>query len=139
VFYEGYQVERRTPQALPTVRAAGTYDVPVVTRGDFYRAGLLALPEEVTRIGRVTGRESPNTIGGVLPPQIALYDGGGGGRRVRRVLPAAAAEWGTRPEIRVARVQVVRASARTSAVRVVSLEQPALERGLPVRLVGKMP
>jgi LysM repeat protein len=74
VFYEGYQAERRAAQPLPTVRAAGTFDVPVVTRGDFYRAGLLAMPEEVARIGLLTGSESPGTIRGAMPPQIALYD-----------------------------------------------------------------
>src|SRR5690606_29067981 len=54
-------------------------------------------------------------------------------------IPAEAARWGVRPEVEVARLQVVRAARTTSAVRVVTLEQPALEPGLPVRLVGKMP
>jgi hypothetical protein len=39
----------------------------------------------------------------------------------------------------VARLQVVRVSRRTAAMRVVAMEQPALVPGLPVRLVGKMP
>jgi LysM repeat protein len=74
VFYEGYEEQQRTREPLPTVRAAGTFDVPVVNPGDFYRAGFLALPAEVPSIGVVTGRESPSTIQGVLPPQIAIYD-----------------------------------------------------------------
>lgn len=54
-------------------------------------------------------------------------------------LPQTIAEWGVRPEIEVARVQVVRSEALTSAVRVISMEHPAIEPGLPVRLVAKMP
>jgi hypothetical protein len=55
------------------------------------------------------------------------------------VLPPEREPWGVRPEIVVARVQVVRVTRLTSAVRVTELEHPALEPGLPVRLVGKMP
>lgn len=54
-------------------------------------------------------------------------------------LPASVVEWGTRPAVDVARLQVVRAGMRTSAVRVVSLEQPALREGMPIRLVARMP
>lgn len=55
------------------------------------------------------------------------------------VLPSSRAEWGTRPEVEVARLQVIRVGRRTAAVRVIELEQPALQAGLPVRLVSKMP
>ncbi len=54
-------------------------------------------------------------------------------------LPAEAASWGVRPEVEVARLQVVRTGPTTSAVRVVSLAQPALREGMPVRLVARMP
>lgn len=47
--------------------------------------------------------------------------------------------WGMRPEIRVARLQVVRVSDRTAAVQVISMEHPAIEPGMRVRLVAKMP
>jgi hypothetical protein len=47
--------------------------------------------------------------------------------------------WGIRPEIRVARLQVVRVSDRTAAVQVISMEHPAIEPGMRVRLVAKMP
>lgn len=53
-------------------------------------------------------------------------------------LPATQVDWGERPEVEVARLQVVRVSNLTSAVRVLSLEQPALVEGLPVRLVARM-
>lgn len=55
------------------------------------------------------------------------------------VTPPRRTEYGIRPEIEVARLQVVRVSDRTSAARVTSLQQPALEAGQVVRLVGKMP
>lgn len=55
------------------------------------------------------------------------------------VLPPRRTSYGIRPEIQVAKLQVVRVSARTSAARVVHLQQPALETGQLVRLVGKMP
>lgn len=74
VFYEGYQQQRRQVTPISTVRAAGTFDVPVVRPGDFFRSGVLAHPAEIAGIGQVTGRETPNTIRGALPPQIALYD-----------------------------------------------------------------
>ena len=54
-------------------------------------------------------------------------------------IPETRASWGTRPAIDVARVQVVRAELLTSAVRVIEMEHPAIEPGLPVRLVAKMP
>lgn len=54
-------------------------------------------------------------------------------------LPASVAEWGMRPAVEVATLQVVRAGPRTSAVRVVVLQQPALREGLPIRLVARMP
>ena len=55
------------------------------------------------------------------------------------VIPARAAPYGVRPEMEIARLQVVRVSGRTSAARVIHLEQPALAAGQVVRLVGKMP
>lgn len=54
-------------------------------------------------------------------------------------LPASTAEWGDRPQTDVATLQVVRVGARTSAVRVVAMQQPALREGMPVRLVARMP
>lgn len=52
--------------------------------------------------------------------------------------PAVVEDWGIRPEMPVARVQAVRVEELTSAARVVSMEQPAIEEGMPVRLVAKM-
>lgn len=54
------------------------------------------------------------------------------------VLPPEPREWGLRPEIVVARLRVVRTAGRTAAVRVIELEHPALEPGLPVRRVARV-
>jgi bifunctional DNA-binding transcriptional regulator/antitoxin component of YhaV-PrlF toxin-antitoxin module len=54
-------------------------------------------------------------------------------------LPEARETWGVRPEVRVARLRVVRATARTSTAQVIGMDQPALEAGLPVRLVARAP
>jgi hypothetical protein len=54
-------------------------------------------------------------------------------------LPRERRRWGVRPEVEVARLQVVRVGEQTSAARVVAMEYPALEPGLPVRRVARMP
>lgn len=54
-------------------------------------------------------------------------------------IPATQKDWGTRPEIEVARMQVVRVTDRTATARITGLEHPALEAGLPVRRVSEMP
>ncbi|HET8654866.1 MAG TPA: LysM peptidoglycan-binding domain-containing protein [Longimicrobiaceae bacterium] len=55
------------------------------------------------------------------------------------VLPPEQESWGVRPEVVIARLQVVRVAEQTSTVRVTQLEQPALRAGLPVRRVARMP
>jgi hypothetical protein len=54
-------------------------------------------------------------------------------------LPAEQEDWGRRPEVVVAKLQVIRVTELTSAVRVASMEHPALAEGLPVRLTARMP
>lgn len=54
-------------------------------------------------------------------------------------LPAARTATGTEPPVAIARLQVVRVTERTATVRVESLDQPALDAGLPVRRVARMP
>ena len=41
-----------------------------------------------------------------------------------------------RPEVDVARLRVVKVTPHSSTVRVIGIEQPALEAGLPVRRVA---
>lgn len=48
-------------------------------------------------------------------------------------------DWGTRPGMRVATMQVVRVTDRTASVRITGLDQPAMAAGLPVRRVARMP
>jgi hypothetical protein len=47
--------------------------------------------------------------------------------------------WGTRPEVEVARMQVVRVTEGSASVRVTELAQPRIAVGLPVRRVARMP
>jgi hypothetical protein len=53
--------------------------------------------------------------------------------------PSTARRWGTRPEVPVARMQVVKVTEGTASVRVTKLEQPRIAVGLPVRRVARMP
>lgn len=55
------------------------------------------------------------------------------------LLDAERRGWGIRPEIPVATFRVVRVGERVSAVQVISMDYPAIEPGMTVRLVGKMP
>ena len=92
--------------------------------------------------GRILAFESPHAAQAV--EDVAFVDlgresGVKEGDEFVAVLPGSAASWGTRPEVEIARLQVVRVSRRTAAMRVVGMEHPALQPGLPVRLVGKMP
>jgi hypothetical protein len=70
-------------------------------------------------LGRMSGLREGDVLEAVIDPE-------------RRV-------WGERPEIIVARLQVVRVAERTSTVQVISMEYPALRTGLRVRLVARMP
>lgn len=54
-------------------------------------------------------------------------------------LPREQRDWGTRPEIPVGRLRVVKVMERTASARIVSLQQPAIATGLPVRRVARMP
>jgi LysM repeat protein len=54
-------------------------------------------------------------------------------------LPRTQRDWGTRPEVAVARLQVVKVTDATSSARITSLAQPAVAVGLPVRRVARMP
>jgi hypothetical protein len=48
-------------------------------------------------------------------------------------------QWGNRPEIRVARLQVVKVMQSTASARITHLEQPALAVGQQVRRIAAMP
>lgn len=54
-------------------------------------------------------------------------------------LPRQERDWGTRPEVAVARLQVVRVTEGTASARITGIQQPAIAVGLPVRRVARMP
>jgi hypothetical protein len=54
-------------------------------------------------------------------------------------LPRERRDWGTRPEISVARLQVVKVTDGTASARITTLTQPAIVVGQPVRRVAAMP
>jgi hypothetical protein len=54
-------------------------------------------------------------------------------------LPREQRDWGSRPEVTVGRLRVVKVTERTASARIVSLAQPAIAPGLPVRRVARMP
>lgn len=54
-------------------------------------------------------------------------------------IPRSRADWGTRPEVAVGRLQVVKVTEGTASARITGLEQPAIAVGQPVRRVAKMP
>jgi hypothetical protein len=91
--------------------------------------------------GRIVAFQAPHALQSV--EDIAFLDlgrdaGVGEGDEFVVLLPAERRSWGVRPEIEVARLRVVRTTERTSAARVIGLQQPALEPGLPVRLVARL-
>lgn len=130
-----------------TVRIGEVYDA--VDAGD------LAVPLPVYEVpSGVVPRESAGVEGTIVAfdvaqpvpgvRDLAFVDVGSSaglapGDEFEAILPATREDWGLRPEIRIARLRVIRAAERTSVVRVLTMEQPALEAGLLVRLVGKMP
>jgi hypothetical protein len=92
--------------------------------------------------GRILAFAEPQAVHGV--EDVAYLDLGEAsgvteGDEFAVVIPARRTSYGIRPEMEVARLQVVRVAGRTSAARVIAQQQPALEAGQVVRLVGKMP
>lgn len=92
--------------------------------------------------GKILGFETPHPI--AATQEYAFLDVGRQagvreGDEFEAYLPREARSWGTRPEVRVGRMQVVKVTERTATVRLTSLEQPAIRPGLPVRRVARMP
>ncbi|MEX2582155.1 MAG: LysM peptidoglycan-binding domain-containing protein [Gemmatimonadota bacterium] len=92
--------------------------------------------------GELLAFRSPQPVASTEDVAFVNLGGASGvvvGDEFEAYLPAVQQEWGRRPEVVVARLQVIRVARLTSAVRVTALEQPALEEGIPVRLVARMP
>ena len=86
--------------------------------------------------GRIVAFQAQHPV--QMTQEIAFVDLGLGsgvrmGDELVAYLPRQQREWGIRPEIEVARLQVVRITEQTASVRITGLRQPALEAGLPVR------
>lgn len=91
---------------------------------------------------RILGFEVPNPLQAV--EQLAFLDVGRAagvreGDEFEVYLPRETRDWGTRPEIAVGRMQVVKVTQSTATARIVNLSQPAVAVGLPVRRVAAMP
>ncbi|HLL85633.1 MAG TPA: LysM peptidoglycan-binding domain-containing protein [Longimicrobium sp.] len=92
--------------------------------------------------GRLLGLETEHPI--VATMEYAFLDVGRQagvreGDEFEVYLPREARSWGSRPEIRVGRMQVVKVMDRTATVKITAIEQPAMRPGLPVRRVARMP
>jgi hypothetical protein len=92
--------------------------------------------------GRILGFETAHPI--VATQEYGFLDVGREagvreGDEFEAYIPREARSWGSRPEIRVGRMQVVKVTERTATVRITSLEQPAIRPGLPVRRIARMP
>lgn len=92
--------------------------------------------------GRVVGFARNSVVQAV--ESVAFLDVGRSqgvseGDEFEAYLPEARRDWGTRPGLRVATMQVVRVTDRTASVRITGLDQPAMAAGLPVRRVARMP
>jgi hypothetical protein len=91
---------------------------------------------------RVLGFETPNALQAV--EQIVFLDVGRSagvreGDEFEAYLPRQQRDWGTRPEIPVATMQVVKVTQGTASARIVRIQQPAIAVGAPVRRVAAMP
>lgn len=119
-------------QVADLVVPVGRFPVPAGVRPE-RSAGLQA---------RILGFETPNTLQAV--EQIVFLDVGrqagvSEGDEFEVYLPRQQRDWGTRPEIPVARMQVVKVTQGTASARIVRIEQPAMVVGAPVRRVAAMP
>ncbi len=106
------------------------------------RAGVAPRAPRQAVEGRVVAFGSEHAV--QITEELAFLDVGAAagvkeGDVFAAYIPREQKQWGTRPEIPVARMQVVRVTDRTATARITGLEQPAMEAGLPVRLVSEMP
>lgn len=104
-------------------------------------AGVRPVPRDGVR-GRIIAFPTPQPL--VSTQDFAFLDLGEeagleAGDELVAFLPPEDRRWGTRPEVPIAVLQVVRVTDRTASARVTDLRYPALEPGIPVRLVRKMP
>jgi hypothetical protein len=92
--------------------------------------------------GSVVALQNPHPL--VATQEIVFIDAGqrqgvGVGDEFEVYIPARRTRDGAEPEIVVGELQVVRVEDATAAARVVALHQPALETGLRIRQIRRMP
>jgi hypothetical protein len=146
-----------TPRGIGTVANVdgGTATVVVIRMFDPIGPGDLVTPAPAFPVpngvrpaaatdlqGRLVGFQRQHTLQAI--EELAVLDVGRQagvkeGDEFEVFLPRQRATWGTRPEVAVGRMQVVKVTQRTSTVRITSLEQPAIAVGQPVRRIAKMP
>lgn len=133
----------------------GVATVVVVRMFDQMAIGDLAVPYEAFPVRRgvrpaassglqaqILGFEKPHPAQAV--EEIAFLDAGRDegvreGDEFEVYLPREGRDWGTRPEVPVARMQVVKVTAATASARITSIQQPAVVVGLPARRTAAMP
>jgi len=146
-----------TPRGLGTVANVdgGTATVVVVRMFDPIAPGDLVTPAPTFPVptgvrpgaaadlqGRLVGFQRQHALQAL--EELAVLDVGRQagvkeGDEFEAFIPRTRADWGTRPEVKVGRMQVVKVTQRTATVRITHLEQPAIAVGQPVRRVAKMP
>lgn len=101
------------------------------------------LPQPATGLdGEIIAFQTPHPLQAdhdIVFVDLGMESGVAAGDEFIAYLPPEPRRGWTRPEVEVARLQVVRVTGRTAAARVAGLRYPALEAGMPIRLVGKMP
>jgi hypothetical protein len=146
------------PTGVGTVAAmnGATATVVIVGMFDQVRYGDQAVPVEAFPIrtleqprpvspdlqGRVLAFQDPTPMQrteSILFLDIGRRAGVGVGDEFEAYDPPTERRWGTRPEVAVARMQVVKVTEGTASVRVTHLDQPRITVGLPVRRVARMP
>jgi LysM repeat protein len=159
---EGREIRRTgrvyQPTGIGTVAAmdGATATVVIVGMFDQVRPGDAVIPVEAFPIltnerptavdadlqGRVLAFHDTNPLQrteSILFLDIGRSAGVGLGDEFEMYDPPTERRWGTRPEVPVARVQVVKVTEGTASVRVTHLEEPRIAVGLPVRRVARMP
>lgn len=159
---EGRRIDRRRRMYLPTgvgtvaAMDGETATVVVVGMYDRVEIGDVVVPVEAFPL-RGTARARP--VGADLQGKILAFQDARPLQRTESILfldigrdagvavgdefeayePPTGRRWGTRPELAVARMQVVRVTEGTASVRVTELGQPRIAVGQAVRRVARMP
>ena len=147
-----------TPSGMGTVAAldAGTATVVVIRMFDRVELGDAVLPVERFPLtagvhprpveadlqGRITAFKEIHPVQqreDILFLDVGTDAGVALGDEFEIYTPSEQQDWGTRPEVRVARVQIVKVTGGTASARVTQVQQPNIAVGLPVRRVARMP